>query len=106
MIQILTTDQIVTAVIVLLAACGAVSAVGSAWGYIQKWRKPGQDMADTLEHHTKCLDNDNKRLAEQGESINLLMRGVMQLMTHEIDGNHVDKLREARDAMEQYLIER
>ena len=32
------------------------------------------------------------------------MRGVMQLMSHEIDGNHTAQLRETRDDMEKYLI--
>lgn len=97
-------EQIVGAVVVFLALCGAVASVGAAWNCIKAWRKPSRDIANRVERHSEFLDRDNRRIGDLEESNRLIMRGVMQLMSHEIDGNHVDKLRDARDAMEQYLI--
>lgn len=92
--------------LVLLSLCGAVSAAGLAWSYVQRWRKPGRDLAGKVDAQAKMLDNDNRRIGELQEGNRLVIRGLMQLMEHEIDGNHVDRLREARDEMQQYLIDR
>lgn len=59
-----------------------------------------------LEKHAQHLDNDNKRLNEVEESNRLIMRGVMQLMSHEIDGNHTAQLEKTRDDMNNFLIEK
>ncbi len=97
-------EQFLAAAVVLLVFCGAITTIGSAWGYVKAWRKPARDMVHRVDRHAECLDRDDKRIGDLEESNRLIMRGVMQLMSHEIDGNHVDKLRDARDAMEQYLI--
>lgn len=99
-------QDIAVAACVLLALCGAVSVVGSAVDRLRQWRKPSRDNEKTLQAHSRMLDNDNKRLKDLETGNNLLIKGMMQLMTHEIDGNHVDKLQQARDEMQQYLIDR
>ena len=62
---------------------------------------------------TKLLDNDNKRIkdlearqAEVEEAQKVLMRSMLALMSHAIDGNHTDDLKEARDNLQEYLIRR
>lgn len=99
-------QNVVIAFGVFLGACAAVTALGSAWSTIQKFRKPAVDGDKKLEAHDRMLDNDNRRINELEESNRLILRGQMQLITHELDGNHIDKLREVRDAMEQYLIDK
>ena len=46
-------------------------------------------MVHRVDRHAECLDRDDKRIGDLEESNRLIMRGVMQLMSHEIDGNHV-----------------
>lgn len=99
-------DQIQAFFSVLLAVCAAITCAGGALAVVQRVRKPGRDMAATVDHHAACLDRDNKRIADLEDSNRLMLRAQMQLITHEIDGNHVDKLIEVRDAMERFLIER
>lgn len=60
----------------------------------------------TLEKHMQYLANDDKRIKSMEESNKLIMRGVMDLMTHEIDGNHTEQLKQTRHDMNKYLIER
>ena len=99
-------QDLAAAACVLLALCGAVSVIGSAVDRLRQWRKPSRDTARTVEAHSRMLDNDNRRIAELQEGNNLVIKGVMQLITHELEGNHVDKLQQARDEMQQYLIDR
>ena len=44
--------------------------------------------------------------AETEEALQVLMRSMLALMTHSIDGNHTDELEKARDDMHDYLIKR
>lgn len=102
---------------VLLAIAAGIVCIGGAVGVIEhvaervsmksnRVAKQVDDHERKLEKHAEHLDNDNKRLNDMEQSNKLIMRGVMQLMTHEIDGNHVDQLEKVRDDMNQYLINR
>ena len=59
-----------------------------------------------IEKHSEYLDSDNKRLKEMEETNKLIMRGVMGIITHEIDGNHTDQLKATMNDMQEYLINR
>ena len=83
-----------------------IAYVGSALGYVQKWRKPAVDVAETVEAHSRMLDNDNKRINEVAAGVQLLLKSNMQLLSHEIHGNHVDQMVEMHDEIQAYLINR
>lgn len=61
---------------------------------------------DAVDEHKRMLDNDNRRLDAQDESQRLLLGGMLQLMNHELDGNHTKQLGEQRQKIEDYLIRR
>jgi len=102
---------------VLMGIAAAIVAIGGAVGVVEhvaervsmKTNRVAQQVDDhgkELERHAQYLDNDNQRLKDVELSNKLIMRGLMQLMTHAIDGNHVDMLEKARDDINSYLIER
>lgn len=99
-------DSVVIAFGVFLGACAAITAAGSAWSVIQRFRKPAIDVAETVEEHGRMLDNDNKRIKEVVAGVNLLLKSNMQLLSHEIHGNHVDQMIETHDEIQEYLINR
>lgn len=93
---------------VLVTIAAGVVTIGGAYAVIDrimtKARAPHDELERQVSEHEDKLDNDHKRIGELEESNRLIMRGVMQLMSHEIDGNHRDQLQATRDEMEQYLI--
>ena len=93
---------------VLLAIAAGIVTIGGAATvfehYSEKATSKRDQIAEQVEKHEQRLDRDHKRLSELETSDRLIMRGVMQLMSHEIDGNHTAQLKETRDDMEQYLI--
>ena len=102
---------------VLMAVCAAIVAVGGAVGvivklarYLQAPQKAASESIDILKEHDerdyRRLDELERAVDEQSKQNRLMIRGLLQLITHEIDGNHVDQLKEIRDDFEQYLIER
>ena len=99
---------------VFLAIAVSVTTIGGAIGVIEhfaaKAKKPHQDLEDEvekqgkhLEKHDQLLDNDNRRLKDVEATNRLIVRGIMTLLSHEIDGNHTKQLEQARDEMYDYL---
>lgn len=110
-------QDIVTTMTVIFMAFGGIivldKIVDIVMKVVDRMKKPKDDLEEAisaavqrLDKHDDRLDKQGEQLEQQGEKIRLLMRGVSQLMTHEIDGNHVDQLTKTRDDMNEYLINR
>lgn len=102
---------------VLVAIAAGIVAIGGAYTFIEhivdkasvkshKVEDKVNEHERALEKHMEYLAKDKQRLDDVEDSNRLIMRGLMQLMTHELDGNHVDKLKSARDDINDYLISR
>lgn len=102
---------------VIQIACAGIITLGGAGAIIvglYKWaKKPDNDRDDRIKRHDEMLDNDNKRLrelereqAEMKEAQSVLMKSMLALMSHAIDGNHTEDLKQARDDMQNYLLRR
>lgn len=94
--------------IIMLGGAGAIIASIIRW-----MRKPDTDRDERLKRHDEMLDNDNKRLnelekeqKEMKEAQQVLMKSMLALMSHAIDGNHQEELKLARDDMQEYLLRR
>ena len=91
-------------------ACVIITTLGGAGAIIisivKWWKQPDKDRDKMLNEHEKKLDNDHKRLMELEESNKIMMQSMLALMSHAIDGNHTEDLRQARDDLQKYLIRR
>lgn len=52
------------------------------------------------------LGNDNNRIKEIEEGNRVTQKALLALLSHSLNGNDVDKLREAKSSLEEYLIRR
>lgn len=91
---------------VLLAIAAGVVTVGGALSVIERFTRKPHGIVEKVRLHEERLDRDHKRLNELESSSRLIMRGIMQLMNHELDGNHIAQLKAVRDEIEKYLINR
>lgn len=100
-----------------LEICGGLTIIaGGATvivNLINKTRKPDADRDEKLKRHDEMLDNDNRRLksleehqVETDEAMRIMMKSMLALMSHELDGNHRDELENARDNLHDYLLRR
>ena len=93
-----------------LALCGSLATIAGAGAIIYRIykmaRKPDTERDNKLKRHDELLDKDNKRLKELEESNKILMRSLLALMSHELDGNHTEQLKSARDDLQKYLIQK
>ena len=101
----------------LLALCALITAIGGAAIMLGKLRTPLkrlEERMDKLEKlHAKDQAGNDEKLKKDHEEIGMLNESnrhlcecMMALMDHEITGNSVDRLREARNDMNSFLINR
>lgn len=86
--------------------CAFVAAVWGVWKIVKEIRKPNADLKATVEKHDKLLNNDNKRLKEFDESNQMVLKCLLVIINHEITGNGIEKMKEARDELQTFLINR
>nr|WP_296955361.1 hypothetical protein [uncultured Mediterraneibacter sp.] len=88
----------------ILAICTLVAAVFGVYKIWKEVRKPNTDLKEAVQKHTEYLANDDRRLKEVEQSNKMILQGLLVLINHDITGNGVDKLKETRDELNEYLI--
>lgn len=109
-IQTLTFEQLVGAAAVILILIGIYNTVMSAIkNYREEKRRqsaPVTTMEQRVEEHGAKLKRDHERLNELEDSNRIIMRALMALLSHEINGNSDDKLKSSYDEIQKFLIEK
>lgn len=99
-------SDIETFFIVLLAICGAITTIGGAINLLKSWKKESKverhdEEIKDHEIRIRALENKTK---EQDDFIKVLCNSILALVSHEINGNSLDKLREAQKDLQNFLI--
>lgn len=99
-------EEIKTFFIVLLAICGGISVIGGAINLLLNWKKESKvTMHDkALKDHElriRKLEDDSK---DQDTFTKVLCNSVLALVSHEINGNSIDKLQHAQEELQDYLV--
>lgn len=74
----------------ILALIAAITAI---WAFVERIIK---SVSNAIDEKLKPLQKD----------INLCLKAQLQLISHTIDGNHIENLKTLRDEMNQELIDR
>ena len=101
----------------VLYFAGAITVIAAALNWIvkgvQHLKKPNknqdqkiQDNQDLLQQHTKLLANDDKRLKQLEEQGHLEMQALLALLEHSLDGNNSQRMKEVKNEIQKYLIEK
>ena len=101
-----TMAQIKDFAIVLFALAGVVVLLGNLFRTFKEWHKPHEDMTAWRRSVDNRLQNDHERLESMEKGNKVICRGILALLSHEINGNSVDKLKASQSEMTDYLIER
>jgi heme/copper-type cytochrome/quinol oxidase subunit 1 len=109
-IQALSFEQLVGTVAVVLLLVGVYNTIMSAIKTAREEKRLKEQPVNTLEHtvddHTKKLQNDHERITQLEESNRIIMRALMAVMSHEVNGNSTEKLQTSMDEIQKFLIER
>lgn len=102
----LTLEQIRDFVIVLLALLAFIVLLANAIKALKDWKKPMDDRELWRRDVDDKLNRDNKRLNDLEEGNRVICRGILAMLSHEINGNSNDKLLASQAEITNYLIER
>ena len=86
--------------------CSFAAGIWGVWKIIKEIRKPSEDLKGSVKKHDQLLDNDNKRIKEIEESNQMILKCLLVIINHEITGNGIDKMKVARDELQNFLINR
>ena len=84
--------------------CTFIAAIWAVWKIIKEVRKPNHDLQAKVERHGELLDNDNKRMKKIEESNQMILKSLIAIINHEITGNGIEKMKEAREDLQNFLI--
>lgn len=86
--------------------CSFAAGLWGLWKIVKEIRKPSEDLKSEVSTHEKLLDNDNRRIKEIEESNQMILKCLLVIINHDITGNGIDKMKAARDELQDFLINR
>lgn len=98
---VITSDQLVWFFGFITALCTFIAGI---WKIIKELRKPNQEVKEKLIKHDKLLDTDNKRLKEIEDSNHMVLQCLLSIINHDITGNGIERMKEIRDDLQDFLI--
>ena len=106
----ITFGQLAGLAALVLVLVGAYNTIMSAVKNYREEKKrkdaPVSSLETKMTDHEERLDRDHKRLNDLEESNRIIMRALMAMLSHEINGNSDEKLKASFDEIQQFLIEK
>lgn len=102
----ITLPQLKDTALVVLALAGIIVLIGNMIKVIKEWRKPQSDLKAWQKSVDDRLKSDHERLKSMEDGNKVVCRGILALLSHEINGNSIDKLKASQSEMTNYLIDR
>lgn len=102
----ITLSELKDTALVILAFAGIIVLIGNMIKVIKEWRKPQTDLKTWQKSVDDRLKSDHERLKSMEDGNKVVCRGILALLSHEINGNSIDKLKASQSEMTNYLIDR
>lgn len=102
----LTIAQIKDFCIVFLAIMAFVVLLGNVIKTVREWLKPGMSEREWRAEVDRKLGSDNARIGSLETGNKVICKALIAMLSHEINGNSIDKLQHALTELQNYLIER
>lgn len=90
----------------ILAICTFITAIWGVYKIVKELKKPNDNLRNDVDEHSRLLENDNRRLNDIEESNRMILQSLLVIINHEITGNGIEKMKDTRDKLQEYLIER
>lgn len=101
-----TPDMFKTFMIVAAALAAFVLLILNIAEKIKAVRKPSHDLTKWRSDTDGKLKRDNERIDTLEDGQKVICRGILALLSHEINGNSIDKLTASHTEITNYLIDR
>lgn len=88
----------------ILWFCSFLASIWGVWKIVKELKKPSEDLKAKVEHHDELLNNDNERLKDVEDSNKMILQTLLVLINHDITGNGIERMKEVRDELQEFLI--
>ena len=88
----------------IMGFCSLVAALWGIWLIVKEIKKPGSDLKRKVEEHDRLLNSDDNRLKDIEESNRMMLQSLLVIINHNITGNGIEKMKETRDQLQEFLI--
>ena len=88
----------------IMGLCVLITALWGVWKIVKECKKPSDDLKRKVEKHDALLDKDNRRMKEFEDSNQMILKCLLVLINHDITGNGIEKMKEAREELQNFLI--
>ena len=88
----------------IMGFCALVASLWGLWKIVKEWKKPSDDLKSTVNKHDALLDNDNKRLKDIEDSNQMILKCLLVIINHSITGNGIEKMKDIREELQDFLI--
>lgn len=102
----LTPDMLMTFLIVAAVLVGFIVMVWGLIDRIKRAREPHDALTMWRRETDDKLQNDKKRIDSLEKGQGVMLRGINAMISHELNGNSNDKLKESQQEIMNYLIDR
>lgn len=96
---VITSDQ-------LMWFCTFIAGLWGLFKIVKELKKPSDDLKALVQRHSELLDKDNCRLRESEESTQMILKCLLVIINHEVTGNGIDKMKETRDKLQEFLVDK
>lgn len=94
-------------VLVLVGAYNTIMSAAKNWREEKKRKDaPVNTLETKVNEHEDKLKRDHERLTDLEDSNRIILRALMAMLSHEINGNSDDKLCASFEEIQKYLIEK
>lgn len=100
----ITFDQLRDAVLVFLALCGAIAAVGKAIDVVKGWRRPQSTLQAEVAAYKRRLDQHDQELEDLRDGQRVTCTALKALLGHELHNGNGDEMQAASRALDAWLI--
>lgn len=106
-------NELVITIQTILAIFGGITCIVGGLSAIAKLFSPFKNLCKEVEDHNEQLKDGDKKMdrldtaiTQIEETDKIICKSLLVLLNHEITGNSIDKLKEQRDALEDFLVEK
>lgn len=103
--EALTLVQIRDFVIVLVAILAFIVLIGNVVKTIKEWRQPGVSVSRWRTEMDENMRDNTDRIKKVEDGNKVIMKALIAMMNHELNGNSKDKLQKALSELNDYLID-
>ena len=90
----------------VLLFCSVATGLWGIYKIVKEIKKPSEDLKATVEEHGQCIEDDHSRLKALEDSNKMILQCLLVIINHDITGNGIERMKDCRDELQDFLIKK